>query len=368
MSDPLHPAKQDEDAHSARPSAYAWATALVAMCTGLNWLLSRWMSITDLAMIYLLGAFVAAIYFHWKVSVVSSLLSLLAFDFFFVPPVLTLRFDKIEHLITGFVLLAVGMLTSMLTTRARRNAKLAGDAAIAAHDEQLRNSLLSSVSHDLRTPLSVIAGSASTLMAHRSSLSDAEQNQLLEAIFEQSRKMSLDVSDVLEMTRLHSGPVTLKREWHPVEELFGSALERCKSVLSRHTVSTNIAADVPMIFVDGVLVEKLLINLLENAAKYAGSGTRIALTSKRVQSSVEVIVEDDGPGLPPGFEETAFKKFSRASHESATPGSGLGLSICKAIADLHQMRIEAGNRVEGGARFKISVPYVAPPASHVEKP
>lgn len=351
---------------STRWADYGWVVLIVALCTLVNWILSRWLSPTDLAMVYLLGVVIASTYSQRNAAIASAVLSLLAFDFFFVPPVFTLRFGTSEYLLTGLVLLIVGVVTSALASRVRKEMQLANQAALAAREEQLRNSLLASLSHDLRTPLAVIAGSASTLRDNRSQLSAEEQDQLLESIFEQSRIMALDVSDVLEMTRLHTGPVTLNRQWHPLEELIGAALERCSSKLTLHPVAVDIPADVPMVHVDGVLIEKLFVNLLENAAKYTPPDTHIRIGVSHSAERIGVVMEDDGPGLPPGLEEQLFEKFARVSKEGSTSGSGLGLSICRAIAQLHGMTIRAHNRPTGGAQFVVSMPYQQPPELPME--
>ncbi len=345
----------------SRWRGYAMITLIVAAGTALNWVLSRWLTLTDLAMVYLLGVIVAAAYFERDASIACAVLSFIALDFFFVPPYLTLHFTHSEHLITGIVLLIVGVSTSALAARVRAEMQRATRAAVLASEEQLRNSLLASLSHDLRTPLAVIAGSASTLRENRSRLSTEEQNQLLEQIVEQSRIMSLDVSDVLEMTRLHAGPVILDRQWHPLEELIGAALERCKSKLLDHEVAVRISPDVPMIHVDGVLIEKLFVNLLENAARYTPPGTHVTIGVSRSDNHVDVILEDDGPGIPDALQPHLFEKFTRASSEGAVAGSGLGLSICRAVAQLHEMELSADNKPQGGARFVLSIPYSVPP-------
>ncbi len=340
---------------------YTLILVAVGVCTALNFALSIWLSITDLAMIYLLGVVVIAAYCRWTLSVIGAVLCFLSFDFFFVPPIYTLRVDKTEHLMTGIVLLTVGILTSVLTARVRQSLQLASRSAMIASEERLRNSVLASLSHDLRTPLSVIAGSASTLRENRSRLSSEEQDQLLATIFEQSRAMTSEVGDLLEMTRLHAGPVQLNRQWYPLEELIGAALERCKSALTRHPMKVDIPADVPLVFVDGVLIEKLFVNLIENAAKYTLPGSHIGISVAHSKVVIDVTIEDDGPGLPEEFETELFKKFSRAHSEGSLPGSGLGLSICRAIAHLHEMNLLGRNHPLGGAQFVLSIPYRVPP-------
>jgi K+-sensing histidine kinase KdpD len=352
----------------SRWHAHAVVVGIVVAATAVNWILSRWLSLTDLAMVYLLGVVVASAFFERDASIACAVLSFIALDFFFVPPSFTLHFTHNEHLITGIVLLLVGISTSALAARVREEMQRARSAAVRAGEEQLRNSLLASLSHDLRTPLAVIAGSASTLRDNRARLSIEEQDQLLEAIVQQSRIMSLEVSDVLEMTRLHAGPVSLNRQWYPLEELIGAALDRCKTHLASHEVAVRMPPELPMIHVDGVLIEKLLVNLLENAAKYTPPGTHIDVSAWHSDGHVSLAVEDSGPGIPEHLQPHLFEKFSRANNESVAAGSGLGLSICRAIAQMHGMNLNAEHKPQRGARFVLKMPYAAPPATTESEP
>lgn len=342
----------------SRLARHATVLLIVASCTALNGMLARWLALTDLAMVYLLGVVVAAAYLPVGASIATAVLGFLCFDFFFVPPAFTLHFADNQHLLTGLISLAVGLITSALAGEMRRQTRAATRATIAAHEEQLRSSLLASISHDLRTPLAVIAGSASTLQENRERLTLAEQDELLQTIFERARSMSIEVSDVLEMTRLSSGSVRLNLEWYPLEELIGAAMERSKERLAHHIVSIDSPPDMPLVRVDGVLFEKLLVNLLENAARHTPPGTRVNLVVVRSTSGVDLSIEDDGPGLPGPTAERLFEKFEHGSVEGAITGSGLGLTICRAIARLHDMSISGQNRPEGGARFTISMPHV----------
>lgn len=340
------------------PIAYGAVVGIVASCTVLNSSISPWLSLTDLAMVYLLGVVIAATYLPWHTSVTSAVLSLFCFDFFFVPPVFTFQFADKQNLLTGLILLAVGVITSALASARRGQTKAAAEAAMIAREEQLRSSLLASISHDLRTPLAVIAGSASTLFENRDRLTRQEQDELLNTLFEGARRMSVDVSNVLDMTRLSAGPVKLNLQWYPLEELIGAAIEACKSKLASHPLAVSVPDDMPLVRVDGVLFEKLLVNLLENAAKHTVPGTRVTALVERTQSGVQVSVEDDGPGLPAELKERLFEKFERGRSEGETVGSGLGLAICRAIAQLHGMDISADNRLEGGARFVVCIRHI----------
>jgi two-component system sensor histidine kinase KdpD len=332
--------------------SYVAAILVVILCTASNWPLSLWLAPTNLAMVYLLGVVAIAARYERGPAMACALLGVLAFDFFFVPPVFTLRIHDTQYIVTGLALLVVGIVISTLAARARA----ATQAALLAREEQLRNSLLASLSHDLRTPLALIAGSASSLRDERARLSQAEQDQLLETLYDEAQQVSLTVSDLLEMTRLHSGRVELDRQWYPAEELVGAAIERCKRQLAQHRVQTRLDPQLPLLHVDGVLIEKLLVNLLENAAKYTPVGTLVIVVGENAPGTVVLRVEDEGPGLPPGDEERIFDKFYRAEREGAVTGSGLGLSICRAIAQMHGGSIIAANRPSAGAAFTVTLP------------
>jgi two-component system, OmpR family, sensor histidine kinase KdpD len=346
---------------AARSSHFALTVVIVIACTLLNWALDPWLTPTDTAMVYLLGVMIAAVYFARTVSIAAALLSFLAFDFFFVPPTLTLQFGSAQYLITGLVLLIVGLVTSALASRVRREAHSAAQAELAANDERIRSSLLASLSHDLRTPLAVIAGSASSLRENRDRMSLEQQDQLLETICQRSVSMSTEVSDLLEMTRLNAGRVTLDRQWYPIEELIGAALERCRSVLGTRVMSVELPEELCLVHVDGVLIEKLFVNLIENAALHTPADTPIHISGSRELDTFVICVRDQGPGLRPGSEELVFDKFERGTRSGKSTGSGLGLSICRAIADLHELAITARNRPQGGAEFIVRFPIERAP-------
>jgi two-component system, OmpR family, sensor histidine kinase KdpD len=345
---------------ASRAHGFIAASLAVAACTCVNWLLRSWLEPTDLAMVYLLGIVLVSYRVERLAAVLCALGSVIAFDFFFAPPIFTLRFGHTEYVITAAALLVVGLVISTLATRAREQMRSASIAASAAREERLRNSLLASLSHDLRTPLAVIAGSASNLIENRQRLSDAEQQLLLETLYDESRHVSLLVSDLLEMTRLDGG-VALDRQWYPLEELVGAALQRCAAQLSQHEIRTLLADSLPLVRVDGILIEKLLVNLLENAAKYTPSATTITIAAIVEGERLRIQIDDEGPGIPADAEEKIFEKFVRLAPEGSMSGSGLGLSICRAIADLHGARIGVNNRPGGGASFAFVLPLERQP-------
>ena len=237
---------------------------------------------------------------------------------------------------------------------------VAQDALVRMESERLRNSLLAALSHDLRTPLTVLVGLAESVALTRPAPSPA-QIEIADAIRDEARRMNTLVGNLLEMARIESGDVTLNLEWQPFEEVTGAALAAARSMLKEHAVEVKLPRDLPLVKFDALLIERVLVNLLENAAKYTPPGSTVTLSAKPSADMLAVTIADDGPGLPPGREEAVFQKFTRGERESATPGVGLGLAICRAIVESHHGRITASNRPGGGASFTFTLPLGSPP-------
>ncbi|MCL6621575.1 MAG: DUF4118 domain-containing protein [Syntrophobacterales bacterium] len=227
-------------------------------------------------------------------------------------------------------------------------------AQVEIEAERLRNVLLSSVSHDLRTPLAVIAGSASTLL-ESPGLEDATRTELIHTIYDEARRLDRLVHNLLEMSRLQSGRVELNRDWHDLEEVLGSALHQLEARLQGRSLTLDLDPDLPLVKLDALLIERVFINLLDNALKYSPEGQPITLRAFRSPGEVVVEVADAGPGLPPGAEAQVFDKFYQAA-PGRHRGVGLGLSICRSIVEIHGGRMEAANRPEGGAVFRFTLP------------
>lgn len=243
--------------------------------------------------------------------------------------------------------------------------EVAQEALVQMESERLRNGLLAALSHDLRTPLTALVGLADSL-----SLGGAlppAQAELAQAIRGEAMRTSALVHNLLDMARLQSGQVTLKKEWQPLEEVVGAALQARASVLAQHRVRVDLPADLPLLEFDAVLMERVFCNLIENAAKYTPPGSLIEIGARREAERVLVSVSDNGPGLPPGKEAGLFEKFTRGQDESAIPGVGLGLAIVRAIVDAHKGKVWAENRSDGpGARFVFTLPLGQPPALPTE--
>jgi two-component system sensor histidine kinase KdpD len=243
--------------------------------------------------------------------------------------------------------------------------EVAQDAVVRMESERLRNSLLAALSHDLRTPLTVLVGLAESLALTKPPLS-AAQLETAEAIQDEARRMSTLVSNLLDMARIESGEVKLNLQWQPLEEVVGSALNAARGMLKQHVLEVHIPRDLPLVRIDALLIERVLVNLLENASKYTPPGSRISLAAEVIGEQLSVSVSDNGPGLAVGREEAVFQKFTRGERESATPGVGLGLAICRAIVESHQGKITATHRPGGGAQFTFTLPLGHPPPAAEE--
>ncbi|MDD5558425.1 DUF4118 domain-containing protein [Candidatus Methylomirabilis sp.] len=495
--------------HNPDWAAYGRATAVVALCTAVAWLMFPYFEASNLIMVYLLGVTGVAARSGPGPSALASVLSVAAFDFFFVPPYLTFVVADAQYLVTFGVMLVVALVISGLTVRIRAQAEtarqrerrtaalyalsrelastrgvehvlraatrhiaevfgghiaillpdpsghlslqiglpaqfgmtpselgvaqwvyehgqMAGcgtatlpgakalylpliashgtlgvlglqpavphsleapeqlhqletfanqtalalertqlaeaaqEAQIRAETERLRSSLLSSVSHDLRTPLATITGAASSLLESEEKFDAPTQRELLESLSEEADRLNRLVNNLLEMTRLESGTLQVRKEWYPLEEVVGAALGRLAKLLRDRPVTTSLPADLPLVPIDDVLLEQVLINLLDNAVKHTPDGSPLEITAWAHDATVTVEVADRGPGLPSGDEKRVFDKFYRGSG-STSRGAGLGLAICRGIVEAHGGRIWAENRPEGGVAFCFTIPLTGTP-------
>lgn len=212
----------------------------------------------------------------------------------------------------------------------------------------------------LRTPLGAITGAASSLLEDRANVSEATRRSLLETILEESQRMTRLIGNLLDMIRVESGALQVQKEWQPLEEPVGVALIRLEDRLRDHPVTVTLPPDLPLVPLDSVLIEQVLINLLENAVKYTPAGTPIEISAAATDGAVRVDVADRGPGLPPGEEARVFDKFHRAASGTAAGGVGLGLTICRGIVTAHGGTIWAENRGGGGAVFRFTLPLAGP--------
>jgi two-component system sensor histidine kinase KdpD len=519
-------AKEDAAARPAVPpqgrafdwTGYAWAAGTVAACSLIAGVMARHFELSNLIMVYLLGVVIAATRWGRGPSLLSAILGVAAFDFFFVPPYLTFAVADYQYVVTFLVMAAVAVTISTLTARFKEQAEVArqrerrtgalyslsralastrsieemiaavrrrveevfeGESAVylagsggrlelrpaegpafaldpkeaavaqwvhehseaagcgtstlagadglylplvgsrgpvgvlavrlepgrralgtdpmhlletfanqaalalerallareahrsrlAAEEENLRNALLAAVSHDLRTPLASISGAASSLAFSEDRLPPAARRELVLTIHEEAERMTRLANNLLDMGRLQARGVVLRREWQPLEEVFGAALHQLDLHLKDREVVLRLPADLPLVPIDDVLIERVLVNLLENASRYTPAGSPIELAASAGAGEVVVEVLDRGPGLQAGEESRIFEKFFRGETTHSRRGIGLGLAVARSIVEVHGGRIWAENREGGGAAFRFTLPLKGePPDSSGEPP
>jgi len=260
---------------------------------------------------------------------------------------------------------AVASLAAMVVERLHY-VDVANTARVEMASERLRSSILSALSHDIRTPLTAMTGLADSLAVAQPAL-PVGQRETAEAVRDQAMRLSGLVANLLDMARLNAGHVTLRKEWQPLEEVVGSSIKLLGHSLSGHQLRVELPDDLPMLEFDAVLIERVLCNLLANASKYSVAGSAIEIAGRDAGDSVEVSVRDRGPGIRDVQRTEIFEMFVRGEKESAKPGIGLGLAICRAIVDAHRGRIWAENVGGGGACFTFSLPKGTPPRFELEE-
>ncbi|MFZ4552421.1 MAG: DUF4118 domain-containing protein [Aquabacterium sp.] len=257
-------------------------------------------------------------------------------------------------------------LASLATTALERLhfVDVAYRSELAVHNERLRNSILSALSHDIRTPLTSLVGMAETL-AMQPETRTGVAHDLAEDLRDQALRLHRMVNNLLDMARLQSrqqqGGLPLKREWQPIEEVIGASIQLLGSALAGHPIRTHIPADLPLVQLDAVLMERVFGNLLENAIKYAPAHAAIDIHVQSQDDLLHVYVHNEGDGFPPDRLTSVFELFERGHPESAVPGMGLGLAIARLIVDAHGGQIEAVNPPEGGATVHFHLPLGTPP-------
>ncbi len=229
---------------------------------------------------------------------------------------------------------------------------------VNVESERLRNSLLAALSHDLRTPLTGLVGLTEAL-ANASSETNDSQRRLAQEVRASAQRMQTMVDNLLDMARLQSGEIRLRKDWQSIEEIVGGAIRSLQWSLTDRAVTVQLPADLPLVELDAVLIERVFANLLENAAKYTPVSTPIVIEASTKPGWITVQISDRGPGLPASAARDPsilFEKFTRGSVESAKSGVGLGLSICKAIIEAHGGTMRAAQILGGGAMFMFDLP------------
>ena len=344
---------------------YGWAIAATAGCTLVGLAMRPRFDTVNIAMVYVLAVVVVALRYSRGAAVLTSLASVAAFDVVFVPPHGAFSVEDAQYILTFAIMVTVALVISGLTHRNRAQAEARARLAIEAETERVRSTLLASISHDLRTPLAVMAGASSTLAERGERMQPAERQALARSLFSQSREMSERVAKVLQMTRLEAGAIEVRRDWAALPEIAASVLRTLEEPLARHHVLLELPQDLPLLRIDAALIEQVLANLVENAARHTPPGTAVRLGAVVRGGEMIVSVEDFGGGLADEELERVFAKFQHGAMARAS-GMGLGLAICRAVVVLHGGRAWAERLEAGGTAFRFSLPLEDAPAVPTE--
>jgi K+-sensing histidine kinase KdpD len=313
----------------------------------------------NIVMPYLLGIVWAALKYDRFWAIVSVVLNVMSFAFFYIRPIYIHEPRNFDYVLIMVVFLIVAIMINELAFKARKQAERLHAIEAQIDRERMRNTLLRSVSHDLRSPLSTIMGASSSLLdATGRQVSMAERKELAQSICRESKRLDRQVSNLLEMTSLESGGLVLNKEWYGLEEILGNALTSLEGSLGEKEIEIKIGEEIPLVFVDGVLFEKVFINLIENCLKYSPGG-RYRVSISKTDSTVDVEVFNTGNPIVSGEEQLIFDKFYRSkSSGEETDGAGLGLAICRAILNLHDGKIFAKPGLSNGVSMKFSLPIL----------
>lgn len=338
-------------------SAYLSATAVVIICTLINVATFRLVDTSNTIMIYLLGVVIVATWLseYRGPPILAATLSTAVFAYCFLEPRFPFEFGYTSDIVTVVVMFLIAQVINYLTITMRRHILAARQAQVEAETEKCRNMLLLSISHDLRTPLAGIMGSASSLIEDGQRLEPKPREELTKSIYHESARLCRIINNILQIARLDSGINKLAKQSHDLEEIIGAVLNKLENSLANRSLRTYLPESIPLIQIDHVLIEQVFINLLENAHKYSAAETPIEIHLEIQPQHVLIKVADCGPGIHPAELTAIFNKFYR-NERSPKKGFGLGLSICKSIIVAHHGAIWAENRAGGGAQFLFTLP------------
>ena len=320
----------------------------------------------NLSLLFMTGTLIVAVNYGLWPSIYASLLSFLIYNFFFTAPVYTFKVSEEGDVATLVFFLLMAALSGNLTARMRdavtKRTVLAAEleeARLVSQREQLRAALLSSVSHDLRTPLSSVIGAASSLLAYESSFREDDRRLLLRSIVEEAERLDRHIQNLLDMTRLGQGQLELRRDWEDVRDLVSAASRRLRLGARNLRVETTVADDAELIYVHGDLLEQVFVNLLDNAARYSPEQATIRVNARRDGSAVIIDIADAGPGIPEDQRKKVFDPFYRVRESDRKSGTGLGLSICRGIVRAHGGDVTAHATASGtGALLRLKLPQL----------
>jgi K+-sensing histidine kinase KdpD len=317
------------------------------------------------ALVLVCAVLVVAVRARRAAAVYAALLGSLAYNFFFTEPLYTLRVRHAHDVVAVFAFLVVALVTGQLASRLRSQVEMLREAEkerLAAETERLRSALLASISHDLRSPLAAVIGSASSLSAYGERMPESDRRALVESIRSEGERLDRYIQNLLDMTRLGSGPLKLQRDWISIEELAGSAVGRAGKLYPDRRFASEIPSGLPLLRVHPALVEQALFNVLENAAKFSPESGAVTLSARAQDGQMAIEIRDEGPGIPELERRRIFDMFySVARGDRGERGTGLGLAIVRGMMGAHGGRVEALPGPLGrGTTIRMTLPLPDP--------
>jgi two-component system sensor histidine kinase KdpD len=328
---------------------YIISFGLVFLTTLFGELVKKRLEPTNIVMFYLLAVVFVAIRWGRGPAIVASIVSVLVFDFFLVPPYLTFSVNHIQYVFTFVAFLVVGIVVSTFASKVR-------EQIIQRQTEKLHSALLNSISHDLKTPLVSITGALTVLLDRKSNLDTEHIRELLETARGESDRLNRIVNNLLDMTRTESGVLRISKKPCDLRDFIGACLEQLKDKIGSRNIKINIPKDMPEVAIDFPYMLKALLNVIDNALKYSLDGSPIEIEASCISEKARVSVRDYGYGIPKEDLGRIFDKFYRVQRAQNVLGTGLGLSISKNIIEAHGGHISAESILGKGATFIIELP------------
>lgn len=338
--------------------------AAVAMLTLLLRPLAGDVELLDTALLYLLLVFVIALFFGPTPAVVAACVAFLTLDWFSIPPTRSFNIESWQHLVALLVYLGIAIVTGRLVAneadRSRQVERERERNVLLAQSDELKSALLAAVSHELRTPLATIKASSSALLGSSVSWDAESRRELLEAIDEEADRLDAVVGNLLDLSRIEGGALRPNKEWCDVEELVLDVAGRLQKRTDSHPVTVDLANQLPLVHLDYVEIAQVLVNLGDNAVKYTLPGTEVRLGARMAGSDLELVVHDEGPGLPEADLTRLFEPFWRAERPGKIAGVGIGLTISRGLVEAHGGTIDVVSSRETGTTFTVRLPGTKP--------
>ncbi|HKH61819.1 MAG TPA: ATP-binding protein [Flavitalea sp.] len=337
-----------------RSKQYFFSVGLICFVSALCYLFSPYLGYKVIAFILMVAVSLIAMTFDILPVFVAAIISALIWDFFFIPPRFTLHISSTEDTILLVTYFLIALVNAVLTYKIRKIEKRAKQKEEKANTVKLYNTLLNSLSHELRTPIATIIGATDNLQINNDNLSERNKYDLINEISKASMRLNQQVENLLNMSRLESGFVQPKSDWCDINEIIYNVIKRIEETKVPQKITINVNPEIPLFKLDKGMLEQIIYNLINNAVLYTEPDRKINIVATNYTNVLEIIVEDNGNGFPEKEMKNVFDKFYRLKNTKAG-GTGLGLSIVKGFTEAMGGSVRLENLSTGGAKFTIQI-------------